>query len=208
MFRIETSRLWLRWPRASDARALHQVAGSAVVAEMTATWPHPLPDTEADRRILKAREGNAAGSNLVMAITRKKSADQLIGIVGVTPSDDGQLALGYLLSEAHQGRGLVTEAVLGLARAVFTSTPYSLIRASSRTINPASRRVLEKAGFGFVGTSMLAAAARGGNIAVDDFELSRSGWLQGAIQGRLARGWPAAPRGASYAPRGSEAAAA
>ena len=187
VFHIETARLWLRWPRAADARALQQIAGIAAIAEMTATWPHPLPENEADWRILRAREANAAGTALVLAITRKKSPDQLIGTLGVrqlpvSDGGNGALGLGYMLAEAHHGRGLMTEAVIGLAGAVFTSTGYRLIRASSLSVNPASRRVLEKSGFEHTGTSMLDAPARGGMVEVDDFELSHSVWL-----GRMTR---------------------
>ena len=187
VFRIETARLWLRWPRAADARALQQIAGVAEVAEMTATWPHPLPDGEADWRILRARESNAAGEALVLAITRKKSPEQLIGLVGVSETGEGEVGLGYLLGPAHQRRGVMTEAVGGLAGAVFSSSGYGLIRASSRVVNPASRRVLEKVGFAHVGVSKMTAPARGGEIDVDEFQLSLADWLRATLNARRAR---------------------
>ena len=187
VFRVETTRLWLRWPRAADAVALDQVARSAAVAEMTATWPHPLPETEADWRILRARESNASGDTLVLAITRKRAGDQLVGVLGLTEAGDRALELGFMLGNAHQGRGIMTEAVKGLATVVFTGSSASLIRASSRTINPASRRVLEKAGFTRTRSSMIDAPARGGAIEVDEFELSRAAWLRSNIQARSGR---------------------
>jgi RimJ/RimL family protein N-acetyltransferase len=213
VFLIETPRLWLRWPRAADARALQQIANVAAVAEMTATWPHPLPEDEADWRVLRARESNTDGDALILAITRKKLPDQLIGLIGVTETEGetagGALAAGYLLGEAHQGRGLMTEALKGLAGAVFTGSGYGPIRASSRTINPASRRVLEKAGFTHTGISMLDAPARGGPVEVDDFELTRAAWLHALTQDRLERlRLPASVKPAYNAPHGPEAAAA
>ncbi len=49
VFRLETRRLWLRWPRVSDVAALADMAGRKEVAEMTGTWLHPLPQGEAER---------------------------------------------------------------------------------------------------------------------------------------------------------------
>ena len=37
VFRLETRRLWLRWPRMADASAILRQAGEKAVAEMTAT---------------------------------------------------------------------------------------------------------------------------------------------------------------------------
>jgi hypothetical protein len=43
VFRIETRRLWLRWPTAKDRDAILKLAGDRAVAEMLARVPHPLP---------------------------------------------------------------------------------------------------------------------------------------------------------------------
>ncbi|MGH6856132.1 MAG: GNAT family N-acetyltransferase, partial [Methylocella sp.] len=43
IFRIETKRLWLRWPRASDAPAITSFVSLAQTARMTASIPHPYP---------------------------------------------------------------------------------------------------------------------------------------------------------------------
>ena len=41
VFRLETRRLWLRWPRAGDAAMIARLAGERDVAERTANIPHP-----------------------------------------------------------------------------------------------------------------------------------------------------------------------
>ena len=51
IFRLETERLWLRWPRASDAAAITAFASLPEVAQMTDAIPHPYPAGEADRFI-------------------------------------------------------------------------------------------------------------------------------------------------------------
>ena len=43
-------------------------------------------------------------------------------------------------------------------------------------VNPASRRVLEKCGFAFQGSGLMAFPARGGVFPVDRFRLDRRSW--------------------------------
>jgi RimJ/RimL family protein N-acetyltransferase len=185
VFRIETRRLWLRWPRHADAVALQQAASPKDVAEMTASWPHPLPEGEAARRIARLRQSNADGKSLVLAMAEKREPDRLVGMLGVHVAPDaGHVGLGYLLDQAFHGRGLMAEAVNGLIAAVFTYSGFSRIRASSRIINPASARVLDNCGFAPLGPGLHEAAARGGAIEVENFELERADWRRRMMAGR------------------------
>jgi RimJ/RimL family protein N-acetyltransferase len=128
------------------------------------------------------RQANGDGRSLVLAMAPKREPDHLIGVLGVhVVPDVGQLALGYLLDRCFHGRGLMSEAVNGLAAAVFTYSGYRRIRAASRSINPASARVLDKCGFVRLGPGLQEAAARGGPIEVENFELKREDW-----RGRMA----------------------
>ncbi|MGE0628381.1 MAG: GNAT family N-acetyltransferase [Hyphomicrobiaceae bacterium] len=185
VFLLETSRLWLRWPRATDAANLQRFASLAEVAEMTASWPHPLPPMEADRRILKARQSNAGGQSLVLALTRKKEPSRLIGIAGLHAEGGAELGLGFMLDPAFHSRGFVTEAVAGMIDAVFMFSPFRLIRGDCRVDNPASRRVFEKCGFTLHGDSIVDAPARRRPLPCHAFALERSDW-QG-VQAALPR---------------------
>ncbi len=176
VFRIETPRLWLRWPRLADADALHAMAAHRSVAEMTATWPHPLPEGEAVSRIASARAVNAEGSGLVLALTLKREPDRLIGQIGCNALAAEHLGLGYMISPAFEGRGLATEAVREFVRVLFTHTQLKHIAASCRVINPASRRVLEKVGFQFIRTGAFETVARG-TVETDFLELGRADWM-------------------------------
>ena len=56
VFTLETPRLFLRWPKASDAPAIALQAGDRKVAEMTANIPHPYPsEVSASRNKIVAR---------------------------------------------------------------------------------------------------------------------------------------------------------
>ncbi|MGL5115767.1 MAG: GNAT family N-acetyltransferase [Beijerinckiaceae bacterium] len=175
VFRIETKRLWLRWPRHQDAAQLARLAGDMEVAEMTGTVPHPYPHGAAETFIFEARKGNATGQSLQLAITPRNRPDQLIGVIGSRVKPHG-LDLGYWLGKPHWGEGLATEAAQALIDAVFSYTEVKEVRASARVINPASRSVIEKCGFQFVGSDMADAPARGGRVAVDRFRLPRATW--------------------------------
>ncbi|MGH6835172.1 MAG: GNAT family N-acetyltransferase [Methylocella sp.] len=179
IFRIETKRLWLRWPRASDAPAITSFVSLAQIARMTASIPHPYPPSEAERFIMKARSGNASGTALVLAITHKGGARQTIGLVSATMAAAGDIEFGYVVAPPAWGKGFASEAVKALADTVFSLTQANQIFANSRVDNIASRRVLEKTGFAFVDTGLDFLPARGGLHPCDRFQLDRKTWATG-----------------------------
>ncbi|MCI0465674.1 MAG: GNAT family N-acetyltransferase [Beijerinckiaceae bacterium] len=190
IFRIETKRLWLRWPRASDAPAITSFASLAEVARCTAAIPHPYPPGEAERFILKARAENAAGAALILAITHKAGARHTIGIISAIPAAARGIELGYILAPALWRKGLTSEAVKALIDTVFRVTMTNCIFANSRVQNIASRRVLEKTGFAFVDAGLDFLPARGGMHPCDRFRLDRRTWAANRIASGESRGMP------------------
>ncbi|AWN38397.1 GNAT family N-acetyltransferase [Methylobacterium radiodurans] len=176
VFRIETRRLWLRWPTAKDAEAVLRLAGDLAVAEMTARIPHPLPRAEVDAFLLQARRGNAAGTGLTLALARRSAPADLIGIVAVSGGADGP-ELGYWLGRPHWGAGLMGEAVAAIRDAYFAYAGGDVLRASARLDNPASRRLLERSGFVRTATEARSFLTRGDDVTVDLFRLERARWL-------------------------------
>jgi RimJ/RimL family protein N-acetyltransferase len=178
VFRLETRRLWLRWPRLADAQAIVRLAGDKAVAEMTALIPHPYPPDGAERFVFEARKANAEGTGLQMAITPKGKPNSLIGVVGIGPAHDGTAFphLGYWLGAPSWGHGYATEAAQALVDAFFAYTDGQELASSARVINPASRRVLEKCGFAHQGSGLKAFPARGGLFPVDHFRVGRRTW--------------------------------
>jgi RimJ/RimL family protein N-acetyltransferase len=77
----------------------------------------------------------------------------VVGSISVKPgpAEDGRLfraSVGYRVAYAHWGRGVATRAVRAAAEAVFAAWPWLLrLEAVADVENPASQRVLEKAGF-------------------------------------------------------------
>ena len=83
VFRLETERLWLRWPRAADADEIRQHVGDPDVALMTASIPHPYAPHDADAFIASVREENGAGGGLHLVITPKNRPNEPIGLVSL-----------------------------------------------------------------------------------------------------------------------------
>jgi RimJ/RimL family protein N-acetyltransferase len=175
VFRIETRRLWLRWPCARDAEAVLRLAGDPAVAEMTARIPHPLPRAEVDAFLLRTRGENAAGTGLTLALARRSAPADLVGIVGVVGGAAGP-EIGYWLGKPHWGAGLMGEAVAAVTDAFFAYAGGDVLRSSARTDNPASRGVLERCGFVRTGSGTRAFPERGADLAVDLFSLDRARW--------------------------------
>jgi RimJ/RimL family protein N-acetyltransferase len=177
VFRLETRRLWLRWPRLADVQAIVRLAGEKAVADMTARIPHPYAPDEAERFVFEARQASANGDALQLAITPKGRPNALIGMVGIGPSaEHGGPSLGYWLGVAHWGQGYATEAARALIDAYFAYGEESELAASARVVNPASRRVLEKCGFAYQGSGLTEMRARGGLYPTDHFRLDRRAW--------------------------------
>jgi RimJ/RimL family protein N-acetyltransferase len=178
VFRLETARLWLRWPRAADAAALHRFCSMWEVARYTARIPHPYPPGSAERFIYAAREGNASGRDLTLVMTPKKGKREAIGSISLESRGFDRLTLGFVLAPEHWGKGLTTEAAWTMVRAGFELTPAVEMLADARVENDASRRVFETCGFELVSTGPKGAPARGGLVECHSFRLTREAWAE------------------------------
>jgi len=169
VFRLETRRLWLRWPRATDAAAIATLASVREVAESTACIPHPYPEGAAAAFILTSRAKNLEGNSLSLVICPKSRPDDAIGCVELRGVAPGEAEIGYWLGRPYWGKGLATEAVCALLAMSRRVSVVEAIHASVHPGNAASRRVLEKCGFRVNGEKLVAAPARGGSILADRF---------------------------------------
>ncbi len=151
VYRIETQRLWLRWPQAGDAVSMAKWVGRPEVATMTSSFKVGMTEAEIAARLALARETNTAGKGIVLVLTPKGEDAHAIGMAGVTARTDGALELGYQLDPAYWSRGLMTEAVRALATHVFELSAACKIVASVRPDNHGSIKVLTRSGFASTG---------------------------------------------------------
>jgi len=90
--------------------------------------------------------------------------DQVIGGIGLEPREDvyrKTALLGYWLSEELWGKGIITEAVKLITQYAFEHLDIIRIQAGVLSKNPASMRVLEKAGYQKEGISKNAVIKNG-----------------------------------------------
>ncbi|ATQ68646.1 MULTISPECIES: GNAT family N-acetyltransferase [Methylosinus] len=174
IFRLETERLWLRWPRTADVEAFCLLAGDPEVATSTARIPHPYEPSDAEAFIRAARAENGSGSGLCLALTLKRQPNEAIGVIGLHGSAPRAPAmLGFWLGRPYWGQGLMSEAVGAFVDLAFGLTSIERIVSSVLPSNAASLRVHEAMGFIHTGRGLFPAPARGGEVEVEMLELRR-----------------------------------
>ncbi len=173
VFRLETERLWLRWPRAADAPAFVALAGDADVSRNT-TLPHPYALSDAEGFIRDARARNAAGDGLFLTLAPKRAPNDAIGVISAEgAAARGATQLGFWLGKPHWGQGLMSEAALAFVDLIFKISSLERIDSSAAPENLGSLRVQEKLGFIRTGEADLDAPARGGKLHVVTTQLKR-----------------------------------
>ena len=176
VFRLETRNLWLRWPVAADAAiGVSDIGG-------TGTPEEAAGDPYRDAAILAAwRDDNTTGRDLHLVMTGRGIDRHTIGAADLVPvrgrAEDCGLRLRAWIDLAERGRGLGTEAVQAMVDAAFMLSDTPLVAASTRVLDPASRRVLEKCGFSSCGTGLDPAPDGHGLAASDRFRLDRKAWV-------------------------------
>lgn len=128
-----------------DVRALLKYANSARVW-INLRDSFPFPYTEADA---KAWLG-AAVLQIPETAFAIASPDEAIGGIALQPQYDvyrKSAEIGYWLGEPYWGKGIATLAVRALTSYAFSRLDLVRIYASVFAWNPASSRVLEKAGY-------------------------------------------------------------
>ena len=112
--------------------------------------PHPYPAGGARDFIAAAARRRAEGREWVFAILEEDGFRGLAGfLVHDLPVRHGEV--GYWLGAPFRGRGLATLAARLAVDFAFRETGLPFLRARCLERNPASARVLEKAGFTYAG---------------------------------------------------------
>lgn len=157
---IETNRLILRALRMSDAPRIARFCGDPGVGRMLAMTPLPYLDVAAEGWIMITRARAPLGRDYVFAIDLE--GEGLIGAVGAHKRDGDAFEIGYWLGRPYWGQGYATEALSGL---VAEARSLGTLQAGHFVDNPASGRVLRKAGFAYTGeTHPLFSLGRGESV--------------------------------------------
>jgi RimJ/RimL family protein N-acetyltransferase len=143
---IQGERVVLRPWREGDEAALVRHANSrAVWRNLTDRFPHPYGLDDARRWIALNRKLGDPPANLAIVLE-----GEAVGGAGTERKTDlaqRTAEVGYWLGEPFWGRGLASDALRLVTRYAFERFDYERLEAYVLAWNPASCRVLEKAGY-------------------------------------------------------------
>lgn len=143
---LQTPRLILRPFRREDAPRVQVLAGDKDVANTTGVVPHPYPDGMAEMWISSHQENWSLGEAAQFAITLRETGE-LVGCIGVSITKAHRRGdLGYWIGKAFWNQGIATESVRAVIAFGFEELGLNKVAARYMSINPASGRVLAKAG--------------------------------------------------------------
>ena len=142
---LNTKRLLLRAFLLEDVHVVNILAGNINVSKTTLNIPHPYSSEMAQSWIETHNSGWEQKTNVVYAITLSENG-QLIGAVGLHDVKPPEAELGYWIGEPYWGNGYCTEAVKELIQFSFKTLGINKIKSEHLTSNPASGKVMIKAG--------------------------------------------------------------
>lgn len=145
---VETRRLALRTPGAQDIPRLAALANDPSIARMTLRMPHPFGLRDAEAFVVKVAVQDPARARTFLIEHEDHGA---IGVIGLFEDRDPAPEVGYWISRPFWGRGYATEALQGAMVWASRAWKRRALVAGHFTDNPASGRVLEKAGFLYTG---------------------------------------------------------
>jgi ribosomal-protein-alanine N-acetyltransferase len=142
---LETERLRLRRPRADDAAAVfHGYAQDSEAMRWMGFRPHTsIATTE---RLMGGWMRGWEQPNRAFLFVIERAADgKFLGVIDILIDAHGAL-IGYILCRHAWGQGYATEAARRVVDLAFDHFGVWRVWATCAPQNPASRRVLEKAG--------------------------------------------------------------
>lgn len=169
---LVTERLVLRPPHEDDVPELQELANNRRVAEMLSRMPYPYGRSDAENFVHGSQSGNRSGCHYAVALSESGA---FIGCAGLDTREHG-LELGYWIGEPYWGRGYATEVAHALVDLAFRATDIDKLHVSCRVINSASRRVIHKCGFQYVGQGMMDSRVAG-KVPVERYQLDRKTWV-------------------------------
>jgi len=145
--RLATARLCLRKPTMDDAQALFDAYASDPDVPRYMTWV-PHKDVSETRSFLEDCLAGWRDGTMIDYIIERRSAP--IGMIGFHARPH-RVNFGYVLARPHWGNGYMPEALTALVDWALDQDDIHRAQAYCDVDNPASARVMEKAGMVFEG---------------------------------------------------------
>ena len=151
---LQTDRLILRRFVESDAEAMFQNWASSAENLTYVTWD-PHPDVEVTRNSIRNWIAYYTNPNYYKwAICLKENPEQVIGDISIVEMHEEDLSceIGYVLGKEYWGYDMMTEVLKAVLDCCFTQAGFQKARARYASLNPASGRVMDKAGMSYLKT--------------------------------------------------------
>ena len=145
---IETRRLLLRAPAPRDVSAIAQLANDEAITRNTLRMPHPYGHRDAEAFVTDVAAQNPAKANTFLIEHEDLGP---VGVIGLFEDADLAPEIGYWIGQPFWGRGFATEALEGALVWAGKRWRRRALMSGHFADNPASGRVLEKAGFLYTG---------------------------------------------------------
>ena len=148
---IETERLILRRLVKNDAQAMFENWASRLDNLTYVTWDPHLNVEQTQNSIGKWVASYDNPNYYKWAICLKNNPDHVIGDISLVSVDEtnSSCEIGYILGMDYWGRGIVTEALKAVLSYCLDEIGFKEVNACYVSLNPASGRVMEKAGMNF-----------------------------------------------------------
>ncbi len=145
---VETRRLLLRAPGMQDCSRIAVLANDPDVVRNTLRMPHPYGVADAEDFVAAVASQDPARASTFLIEHEDHGP---VGVIGLFQDADPAPETGYWIGREFWGRGYATEALEGALVWASKRWKRRALMAGHFTDNPASGRVLEKAGFLYTG---------------------------------------------------------
>ena len=172
---IETQRLILRRFTMEDAEPMFRNWASDDQVTKHLTWPTHA-GVEVTRMVLADWTAGYAGDKFYQwAIVLKENGPEPIGSISAVHIKEKTrcATMGYCMSRTHWGKGIMAEALTAIIDFFFEEVGINRVEADHDPNNPASGRVMEKAGMTHEGTMRQAGHSNQGIIDVSRWAILR-----------------------------------
>ena len=171
---LEINDIRLRQVGVWDAPAMQTNFGNWNVVKTIGGIPWPYPEdgalTYIERRLEEARTREIYFWGIFLG----QDAAELIGAIEYRFYEDEDENRGFWLSEAHWGRGIMTDAVRVTQDFVFLELGKPRLLVRSLRTNAASKAIKEKTGASLIGRSL--GLYHDGEREEDVWEITRESW--------------------------------
>lgn len=174
---LETERTILRPWKYSDLESLYEYASVDGVGQMAGWTPHKNIEesNEVLEMFIKEKKTFAVQLKMTGKAVGSIGIEELMADLGEPYSSMQGREIGYVLSKAYWGQGIMTEAVSKVIEYCFTHTLCEFLQCRHNIVNDRSRRVIEKSGFKYVSDHMK--EKNGESICYKAYVLSKSDYF-------------------------------